>query len=66
MTIHNPTMDPAKFARQFARIKARDAERAPRAQIASIQAETDASRVFVAFDADRVRRFRALLGSVAG
>lgn len=65
MTIKNPTTDPVKFARQFARIKARDAERASRIQNAPIQAETDASRADMALDADRVRRFRALLESAS-
>ena len=42
--IQNPTMDPAKFARQFARIRERDAERASRAQIKPVSTETEAPR----------------------
>ena len=42
--IQNPTMDPDKFARQFARIKARDAERASRAKNSPVLTETDAPR----------------------
>jgi hypothetical protein len=37
-------MDPAKFARQFARIRERDTERASRARIAPVSAETEAAR----------------------
>lgn len=44
MTIKNPTMDAETFARQFARIKAQDAERTSRARIAPVSAETAASR----------------------
>ena len=65
MSIHNPTMNAETFARQFARIKARDAERASRAQNAPNRAETEVSRATMALDADRVRRFRALLESVS-
>lgn len=61
----NPTLDADKFARQFARIKARDAERASRIQNGAKLAEMDASRTLVARDADRVRRFRALLEAVS-
>lgn len=42
--IHNPTMDAAKFARQFARIRERDADRASRIQNVPKVAETEASR----------------------
>lgn len=65
MTIENPTRNAEAFARQFARIKARDAERASRIQNAPIQTETEASRAGMAPDAGRVRRFRALLESVS-
>jgi hypothetical protein len=44
VTIKNPTMDAETFARQFARIKAQDAERASRARIAPVSAETEAAR----------------------
>lgn len=44
MPIKNPTMDPEKFARQFALIKARDDGRASRARIATISTESGASR----------------------
>ena len=44
MTIKNPTMDAETFARQFARIRERDAERASRAQIAPVSTETEAPR----------------------
>ena len=44
MTIHNPTMDAEKFARQFSRIRERDAERAPCSRNEHAQAETAALR----------------------
>ncbi len=44
MIIKNPTMDAETFARQFARIKAQDAERASRAQIESVSTETEVPR----------------------
>ncbi len=48
MIIKNPTMDAETFARQFARIRERDAERASRAQIATVSAETEAPRAMMA------------------
>lgn len=42
--IHNPTMDAEKFARQFSRIRERDAERASCSRNAHAQAEAEALR----------------------
>ena len=65
--IHNPTMDAEKFARQFSRIRERDAERASCSRNAHAQDETEALRLTQEDpDAARLRRFRALLGSVTG
>lgn len=63
MTIKNPTRDAETFTRQFARIKARDAERASRIQNAPIQAETEVSRAEMSFEEWTDLMFNTLCGA---